>query len=280
MNSAPLRLLAFAAIVASPAATGAEPPTLPLPVEHGTIASTRLGETREYWVSLPDAYREAGKRFPVVYMMDGEINFNSGCIGGVRLAAQMGEMPDFIVVGIRNTDRDRDVYPDVVTYADGTKAGGRANRYLDFVRDELIPKIEKAYRTDGYRVLYGTSNTGFTAVYALLRSPEIADAYVAASATLMVPSFREKRESLVREFKGGKKKLALVMGERDFPTIISQNGALKELIDTAAPAGLSCRLAVLRGAEHVPANSLVAGLRDLFDGWKPVASAPEAKPAA
>ena len=34
---------------------------------------------------------------------------------------------------------------------------------------------------------------------------------------------------------------------------------------------------VLRGAEHVPANSLVAGLRDLFDGWKPV---PEAKPAA
>ena len=96
----------------------------------------------------------------------------------------------------------------------------------------------------------------------------------------MVPSFREKRESLVREFKGGKKKLSLVTGERDFPTIISQNGALKELIDTAAPAGLSCRLAVLRGAEHVPANSpnsLVAGLRDLFDGWKP---APEAKPAA
>lgn len=277
MVRARLRLLALLAIGASPAAAGAEPPTLPLPVEHGTIASARLGETREYWVSLPDAYREAGKRFPVVYMMDGEMNFNSGCIGGVRLAAQMGEMPDFILVGIRNTDRDKDVYPDVVTYADGTKAGGRANQYLDFLREELIPKIEKAYRTDGYRVLYGTSNTGFTAVWALFRSPDIADAYVAASATLMVPSFREKRESLVREFKGGKRQLSLVMGERDFPTIISQNGALKELIDTAAPAGLSCRLAVLRGAEHVPANSLVAGLRDLFDGWKP---APEAKPAA
>lgn len=280
MVRARLRLLALLAIGASPAATGAEPPTLPLPIEHGTIASTRLGETREYWVSLPDAYREAGKRFPVVYMMDGEMNFNSGCIGGVRLAAQMGEMPDFILVGIRNTDRDKDVYPDVVTYADGTKAGGRANQYLDFVREELIPKIEKTYRADGYRVLYGTSNTGFTAVWALFRSPGIADAYVAASATLMVPSFREKRESLVREFKGGKKQLSLVMGERDFPTIISQNGALKEAIDTTAPAGLSCRLAVLRGAEHVPANSLVAGLRDLFEGWKPAPPAPEAKPAA
>ena len=83
-----------------------------------------------------------------------------------------------------------------------------------------------------------------------------------------MPSFQEKRGSLVRGFKGGKRKLSLVMGERDLPTVVSQNGALKELIDTAAPAGLSCRLAVLRGAEHVPANSLVEGLRALFDGWK------------
>ena len=60
------------------------------------------------------------------------------------------------------------------------------------------------------------------------------------------------------------------MGENDFPTVISQNGALKELIATSAPAGLTCRLAVLRGAGHVPVNSLVEGLRDLFDGWKAI----------
>lgn len=79
---------------------------------------------------------------------------------------------------------------------------------------------------------------------------------------------REKRESLVREFKGGKRQVALVMGENVFPTVISQNGALKELIATSAPAGLTCRLAVLRGAGHVPVNALVEGLRDLYDGWK------------
>ena len=87
-------------------------------------------------------------------------------------------------MGIRNTDRGKDVYPEVVTYADGSKGGGRANQYLDFVREELIPKVEKTYRTDGFRVLYGTSNSGFTTVYALFRSPSTADAYIAASATL------------------------------------------------------------------------------------------------
>jgi predicted alpha/beta superfamily hydrolase len=263
-----LRFFVFLAVFSSPAALCAEPSTLPLPVETGRIESALLEETREFWVALPDGYRDATKRFPIVYMMDGELNFNSGCIGGVRLGAQMGEFPDFIIVGIRNTDREKDVFPEVITYPDGSKGGGRANQYLDFVREELIPKVEKTYRTDGFRVLYGTSNSGFTTVYALLRSPSMADAYIAASATLEVPSFLEKRGSLVRDFKGGKRKLSLVMGERDFPTIISQNGALKELIDTSAPAGLSCRLAVLRGAGHVPANSLVEGLRDLFDGWK------------
>ena len=280
MTRARLRFLLLLAVCSAPAAIRAEPPTLPLPVERGSIESALLGETREFQVSLPDGYAEAGKRFPVVYMMDGELNFNSGCIGGVRQAAQMGDIPDFIVVGIRNTDRDKDVYPDVVTYKDGTKAGGRANQYPDFVREELIPRIERTYRTDGYRVLYGTSNTGFTAVWALLRSPEIADAYVAASATLKLPSFLEGRERLVREFKGGKRQLSLVMGERDFPTIIRQNGELKELIDTAAPAGLSCRFAVLRGAGHVPANSLAEGLRDLFDGWKATTATSGTKPAA
>jgi tetratricopeptide (TPR) repeat protein len=106
-------------------------------------------------------------------------------------------------------------------------------------------------------------------VYSLFRNPLTAHAYIAASATLSIPSFRKERDSRVRDFKGGKRHLCLVMGENDLPTVISLNAALKETIDSLAPAGgLSCRLAVIRGAEHVPANSLTEGLRDLFDGWK------------
>ena len=94
-------------------------PALPLPVRIEKIASIKINEVREFWVSLPDQYNESGEKYPVLYMMDGEFNFNSGAIGGLRHAAQMGEIPEFIVVGIKNTDRSKDIFPEEITYGDG-----------------------------------------------------------------------------------------------------------------------------------------------------------------
>jgi len=253
---------------ASPAG-GTEVSTQPIAsVRSEQIASVKIGETREFWVSVPDGYSESGEGFPVLYLMDGEMNFNSGLIGGVRYAALMGKMPEFIIVGIKNTDRSKDVFPEEVTYGDGSKGGGRADRYLDFIRDELMPYIDKTYRTGNFRVLYGTSNTGFTTVYALLRSPDMAQAYIAASATLSIPSFRAKRDEWIRGFKGGKRRLVAVMGENDFPTILSLNGALKEALDTLAPPGLTGQFRVIGNGGHVPAESLLEGMSALFEGWQ------------
>jgi predicted alpha/beta superfamily hydrolase len=246
----------------------ADDPLLPLPVQVGKIASIKLGETREYWVSLPDRYAVSNEKYPVVYMMDGEFNFNSGVIGGLRYHAMMGEMPEFIVVGIKNTDRSQDLFPEEVTYRDGSKAGGRADQYLDFLREELIPYIERSYRTQGFRILFGTSNTGFTTVYALLRNPDLANGYIAASATLRLPSLAARRDQMIRDFNGGRRQLILVMGEYDLPTVLSGNGELKEKIELTAPEGLVCRFEVIRSEGHVPGNALSAGLRCVFDGWK------------
>ena len=247
----------------------AQPSSHPIsPIRIERITSAQLGEEREIWVSLPDRYDETNGAYPVLYMMDADFNFNSGVIGSLRYAARLGEMPDFIVVGIKNTDRSKDIFPEEITYADGSKDGGRADRYLDFLHQELIPHVEKGYRTESPRVLYGTSNTGFTAVYGMLRDPGLADSCIAASATLRVETFLAKRDRMIRDFKGGPRRLVLVMGERDFPTIISGNGELKEKIDALAPEGLSCRLAVIGNGGHVPAGSLLEGLRLLFEGWK------------
>jgi enterochelin esterase-like enzyme len=261
-------LILIAALALGRSSAEAQTPSLPIPVRIDTLVSAKVGEPREFWVSPPDRYNASTEKYPVLYMMDGDFNFNSGVIGGVRQAAWSGEIPEFIIVGIKNTNRSKDIFPEEVTYPDGSRDGGRANQYLDFVRDELIPRVAKTYRTTDYRILYGTSNTGFTAVHALFRNPDLANAYIAASATLSVPSFRSARDNLVGSFTGGRRDLVLVMGEHDFPTVVSLNGALKETISTKAPAGLSCRLRVIENGEHVPPDALVEGLRVLFQGWK------------
>jgi uncharacterized protein len=268
MNRLHRILLATCAVAASSTLAAAPKPSLPIPIRSHSLRSTVLGEAREVWVSLPDGYLDSQERYPVVYMLDGEINFNSGTLGGVRQAAQSGEIPEFIVVGIPNTDRGKDIFPEKVTYRDGTSDGGRANEFLAFIETELIPFIESEYRTERYRVLYGTSNTGFTAVYGLFHSPALADTVIAASATLGVPSFQRSLETTVRAFPDGRRRLILVMGEHDLPTVVSLNGALAETVAMAAPAGLTCRLAVISDGEHVPVTSLVEGLRLAFAGWK------------
>jgi len=243
-------------------------PALPIPVRIERIDSAIVGETREFWISLPDNYSGTNEKYPVLYMMDGDFNFNSGIIGSLRYAAMQGEIPEFIIVGIKNTDRSKDIFPEEFTYRDGSKDGGRANQYLDFINAELIPHMGKNYRTEKFRVLYGTSNTGFTAVHALFHNPELANLFVAASATLRLPFFIEKQDHLIQDFKGGKRQLVLVMGEHDLPTVLSQNGELKEKIDAGAPADLTCRFVVIANGGHVPADALLEGLRRHFEGWE------------
>lgn len=257
---AALACLAAVMVSAQPAAVMSSPGS-------GTIDSRVLGEARPFWVSLPDEYEVSGEPYAVLYLLDGEHNFTSGVVGGLRYAASLGEIPELIVVGIKNTDRSKDIFPEVVTYEDGTQDGGRANQFLDFIASELVPYVDAHYRTQPYRVLYGTSNTGFTAIYALFSKPRLASAYVAASATLSIKSFIAQRDELIKGLGGDTRRLVLVMGENDFPTVLTGNSALKERIDILAPAGLECRLGVIAHGGHVPPSSLLTGVRTLFEGW-------------
>ena len=244
-------------------------PALPLPVRNETIASIKIGETREFWVSLPDRYNESGEKYPVLLYAGRRVQLQ---LGGDRRLAPCGPAGRDAGIHRRGHQKHRsrkDCFPEELTYNDGSKAGGRADRFLDFIGEELIPHIDKNYRSEKLRVLYGTSNTSFTAVYALFRNPGLADYYIAASATLRVPYFLAQRDQLLRDFKGGERKLSLVMGENDFPTILSQNGEVKEKCDVIAPKGLTCRFTVVENAGHVPDEALLLGLRRLFAGWKP-----------
>ena len=153
------------------------------------LHSNILNEDREYWVSLPESYSDEAlsyRKYPLLIVLDGNVHFK--VISG--MANYMGadryrswKIPEMIVVGIQNVDRRRDYTPDkIITVRENNSGGGE--RFLSFLEDELIPELDKNYRTTSYRILFGHSLGGLLATHAYLKEETLFNAFIAVD-----PSF-------------------------------------------------------------------------------------------
>jgi len=118
-----------------------------------SMFSTNLNETRPYRVYLPRGYAEhPTRRYPVLYMHDGQNIFENGTFGTWNMAPALetltngSQIREVIVVGVDNTaNRLKDYLPPGDTIS-GSGAGW-ADKYARFLRDELKPYIDSHYRT-------------------------------------------------------------------------------------------------------------------------------------
>ena len=146
------------------------------------IHSVVLKEDRDYRVYLPRSYKWAkNRRYPVLYVLDGQTHF-SHTAGSVGYLAAQGDIPEMIVVAIESTVRVRDF-----TQTDWPSRwiGGGGDKFKQLPRQlRLIPEVEKTYRADGFRVLFGHSAGGQFTLYCLTSSPSPFQAYFALSPSL------------------------------------------------------------------------------------------------
>jgi len=151
------------------------------------LQSTVLTEGRTYIVHLPRGYETGKDAYPVLVVLDAEVHFGLTAAALDELSGG-GRIPPMIVVGVTNTDRTRDMTPSMpkTDFGGAPWAGsaGGAARFLSFIADELLPTIDKRYRTRHYRVLAGHSLGGLFAVYALMNRPEVFNGYLAISPSL------------------------------------------------------------------------------------------------
>ena len=148
--------------------------------EKYTIHSKLLNEDRQYWVYLPPSYKSTRKKYPVLYLTDGEWNFEWAC----EVAQFMGdalEAPEMIVVGIPNPDRERDLTP---THNASEPSSGGGPMFENFLSEELTPTIDAKFRTVPYRILFGHSIGGVLAVDSFLRQTNGFQAYIAIDPSL------------------------------------------------------------------------------------------------
>lgn len=173
-----LVLTAVAAENASPLVIG----------ETFTIDSKIMGETRRMNVYLPPVYTESpGLRLPVLYMPDGGIAEDFLHVAGlVQVSAGNGTMRPFILVGIENTQRRRDMTGPTENEEDkkiAPKVGG-AETFRSFIRQELMPRVKARYRTTSETAIVGESLAGLFVVETLLLEPDLFDTYIAFDPSL------------------------------------------------------------------------------------------------
>ena len=152
-----------------------------LPGKKDSINSDILKEKRAFQVVLPAGYKpESGKKYDVIYVTDGD--WNTKPLSQVeQFLEEENRIPACIIVGILNVDRDRDLLP---THNAGNKTSGGADKFLAFMKNELIPYINKTYPSNGDNTLFGHSFGGVFVMYALLTEPQVFESYIAAD-----PSF-------------------------------------------------------------------------------------------
>ena len=192
----PLRRLRSVAILivalASPSAsvvgqTASEPAPLTIG-ETFTLASEVLGEVRTINVYRPPAYGDtsAAPR-PVLYMPDGGISEDFLHIAGLlQISVLNGTMRPFLLVGIENTERRRDLTGPTRVAKDSSiapRVGGSA-AFRRFIRTELMPEINARFRTTAESAIMGESLAGLFVVETFLHEPDLFDTYIAFDPSL------------------------------------------------------------------------------------------------
>ena len=180
----------FVAAAALPAqtATADTIPVVTLPgTQLRTLHSSATGRDYDIQISLPTDYaRNPSARYPVLYVLDGQWDFK------LMLSVQGGLVydrwtPQIIIVGITwsganaNYDslRAMDLTPAATSRLPGS---GAAPRFLQFIKDQLIPFVETSYRADPRRrILMGASFGGLFTLYALFTDPGLFWGYMAGS---------------------------------------------------------------------------------------------------
>jgi predicted alpha/beta superfamily hydrolase len=153
-----------------------------------TINSRILGETRRINVYFPPGHQEsAGTRLPVLYMPDGGMGEDFLHVAGlVQVSVGNGTMRPFLLVGIENTQRRRDLTGPTESESDkkiAPRVGG-SGAFRKFIRDELMPRIKGRYRTTDETAIVGESLAGLFVVETLLLEPDLFDTYIAFDPSL------------------------------------------------------------------------------------------------
>ena len=258
------------------------------------ITSTNVDQTFAVHVWQPVTKKDGSEKFPVLYITDA-----NGGIGMAELIHWLhlgGDAPRFIIVGIGYPVdhavgglnlRNRDLTPTpsaqleaefafpvdgIPSITSGKKSGG-AKEFLSFIRDELVPFVDKNYNTiEGDRGYFGDSLGGLFGLYTLFHEPDTFSRYIIGSPSIWYDdtvSF-EYAEKFLASDQLLNARIYMSVGEleEDAPFhMVSNVYKMFALLKSKPMPDLDIKMHVIPGETHtsVVGINLIKGIQAVYD---------------
>lgn len=249
---------------------------IPNHTEMRSIHSDIVNDDYYLYIKLPKDYNETDERYPVIYLLDGDIAFTMAW-STVRYLQYGKQVPDVIIVGIgygsllssdEENMRDRDY---TISKLPGSDISGGADNFLKSLKSEMIPFIDSLYRTKPKeRILNGYSLGGLITLYALLTKGELFNGYIAGSPYLSLDKdLLQKLMSIPSgKLKNSKAKLFISYGELEDKELYAD--PINEFIKNLSKNGFNksqVHKRVFKAGTHFtcPSEAMVYGLKYLFE---------------
>ena len=236
-----------------------------------TISSKKLNEDREITIGLPPSYdKHPNQKYPVLVLLDGDFLFDA-FQGALSYGNYWDDLPEVIIVGItqnKNNERETDCALDETTGLPTEKG----ENFFEFIGMELLPYIEKKYRTAPFKMIAGLDTTaGFLNCY-LYKDNPVFDAYISMS-----PELPKGMEEHIPD------RLAIIQkpifyyhssADGDVKKMRNRIIALDEVAKKINKPTLNYRFDDFKGASHysLVLNSIPSALYQIFSVYQPIST--------
>ncbi|RPD96201.1 alpha/beta hydrolase [Aureibaculum marinum] len=218
-----------------------------------TILSKFVNEERVINIWTPPNYNNSTDSFPVLYMPDGGIKEDFPHIANTlnKLLSE-SKIPPMVLVGIENTERGRDLtgFSEAEYDKQFCPVTDGAKNFRAFISEELIPEINRKYRTNSRKGIIGESLAGLFVMETFFTKPNTFDFYIAMDPSLWWNNhyLAKNADSLLSKFPD--KNLKLWFTGSSAEDISKFTKSVEKTLKTSAPPKLTWKYSDKPNEKH------------------------------
>jgi predicted alpha/beta superfamily hydrolase len=213
----------------------------------------QLGRQRRIWIYLPADYQSSKRKYPVIYMHDGQNLFDAYTSGygewGIdKILDKFPDKKECIIVGV---DHGGDYRITEYDPFDSQYGKGRGDDYVDFLVKTLKPYIDSNYRTKTdakHTTIAGSSMGGLISMYAALKYPDVfGNAGIFSPAFWIAPQIYQYAQ---QQKLPGYSRFYFVCGDAESDMMVTDMQKMADLVRTEGKDQAKSPVLIIKGASH------------------------------